>query len=206
MRSAQTLSLGDRAYQSEVGPHYLSVNERPGIGKRVFRAIVRFVFAVLIGVAATLSWQSYGDEAKETIRTWTPSLGWLIPPSTMKSATANATPVEFAQQLKPIALDLATVRRGVEQLAANQQQLAGDQQQLAANQQRLAAKQGEMAQNVAAKQDEIAQNIAALQAIEQKVGDKIFSLPASKPVRTPARRSAPRPKPSNSQNSALAPR
>jgi methyl-accepting chemotaxis protein len=183
------------AYQSEVGPQ----NDRLGIGKRVVRAIVRFVLAALIGVAATLSWQSYGDEAKEMIRTSTPSLGWLIPPSTMKSATADASSAEFAQQLKPIALDLATVRRSVEQLAANQQQLA-------ANQQRLAAKQGEMAQNVAAKQDEIAQNIAALQAIEQKVGDKISSLPASKPARTPARRPPLHPTPSNSQTPALPPR
>ena len=35
---------------------------RPSIGKRMFRTLVRFSIAVLIGVGAMLGWQSYGDE------------------------------------------------------------------------------------------------------------------------------------------------
>ena len=44
-----------------------------------------FFIAVLIGVGATLAWQSHGDDAKQIVRTWAPSLGWLFPVSTTKS-------------------------------------------------------------------------------------------------------------------------
>jgi hypothetical protein len=40
---------------------------RPSIGRRMFRTLFRFSVAVLIGVGATLGWQSYGDEAKEML-------------------------------------------------------------------------------------------------------------------------------------------
>ncbi len=66
----------------------------------------------------TLAWQSYHEEAKEKVRTWVPALGWLLPPQT-KAETSS----EFGQQLKPIALNLALVWRGLEQLAADQKQL-----------------------------------------------------------------------------------
>ena len=36
---------------------------RRSIGGRMFRALTRFAMAVLIGVGATLGWQSYGDAA-----------------------------------------------------------------------------------------------------------------------------------------------
>ena len=50
---------------------------------------------------------------------------------------------ETVQQLKPLSLDLAIVRRSLQQLAANQNQLA-------------------------AKQDQITQNVATLQEVEQE--------------------------------------
>jgi hypothetical protein len=39
-------------------------SDRPSIGRRIFRALARFFIAVLIGVGATLAWQSHGDDAK----------------------------------------------------------------------------------------------------------------------------------------------
>jgi hypothetical protein len=139
------------------------VSKSPGIGKRLLRAIFRFALAILIGVAGTLSWQSYGDKVQDMVRARAPSLDWLIPPATTKSATANARSAELTVQLKPIALDLAVVRKAVEQLAANQEQLA-------------------------AKDGEITQSIAALQATEQQLGDKISSLPAPKTAHIAPRR------------------
>ena len=47
-------------------------NDRPSIGGRMFRALARFFIAVFIAVGATLAWQSYGDQATEMARTWTP--------------------------------------------------------------------------------------------------------------------------------------
>jgi hypothetical protein len=123
---------------------------RPPIGRRMFRAVARFFFAVLIGVGATLAWQSHGDEAKNLIRISAPAMGWLLSDSTPAAATLS----DLAQQLKPMSLDIAIVRRGLEQLAANQFQLA-------------------------AKQELVAQNVATLQGAEEDIRQEISSLPLS---------------------------
>jgi hypothetical protein len=148
-------------------------SDGPSIGRRVFRALTRFFIAVLIGVGATLAWQSHGDDAKQIVRTWAPSLGWLLPVSTTTSpdrpgasqnaalpqsapVTQSAAPAsaltagELAQQLEPITRDLAVVRRSLEQLAAKQEQMA--------------------------------QNIATLQAAEQDIRQKMSSPPPSRPA------------------------
>ncbi len=144
------------------------VSDKPSLSRRIYRALARFFLAVLIGVGGTLAWQSYADEATETIRTWAPSLGWVLPVSAMKSPAPAVTSAELAQQLKPIALDLAIVRRSVEQLAADQDQLAR-------------------------KQEQMAQAIATLQATEQDVVQKISSPPppTSKAVRVPPPKTPP---------------
>ena len=74
----------------------------------------------LIGIGATLAWQSYSDEAMEMVRTEAPSLAWLLPVSTAKpppdgqaSAAAVVPSAELVQQLKPMAVDLDIVRRSV---------------------------------------------------------------------------------------------
>ena len=73
------------------------------------------------------------------------------------------------EMLKPLAVDLALVRRSVEQLALDQRQLA-------------------------VKQDNIAQDIATLQAVERDLRQNISSvpppgtvqIPRHKPAQTPA--------------------
>src|SRR6516165_2533789 len=42
---------------------------------RASRAFVRYLAAICVGVAATLAWQSYGEEAKQTIATKALELG-----------------------------------------------------------------------------------------------------------------------------------
>ena len=97
---------------------------RPSIGRRIFRTLTRFSIAVLIGIGATLAWQSYGDAAREIVVARAPSLAWLLYVSTTKSpAVATASPGP-AQQLEPLASNLDVVRRSVEQLAAKQEQMA----------------------------------------------------------------------------------
>ena len=44
--------------------------------KRGSRGFGRYFVAILIGVAATLAWQSYGEPAKQIIATRAPELGW----------------------------------------------------------------------------------------------------------------------------------
>lgn len=97
---------------------------RPSIGKRLFRSLTRFSIAVLIGVGATLGWQSYGDEIREMLITQAPALGLLLPVPTMRSPVAAATYPDPTRQLAPMASTLDAVRRSVEQLAAKQEQMA----------------------------------------------------------------------------------
>ncbi len=113
--------------------------DRSSIARRIIRTVGRFCVALLIGVVGTLSWQSYGGEM---VRAWAPSFGWLAP------ASPSA---ELQVQLKPVALDLAIMKRTVEQLATGQDQLAR-------------------------KQDQMTQAFGTLQAAEQDIKQNILAL------------------------------
>src|SRR5262249_57970131 len=96
-----------KPYRSSGFKNAQSRSNRPSIGRRVTRRLARFFLVVFIGVGGTLSWQ-HGDEVTELVRTWVPSLGWLLPVSTTK---ARVTTTDLQQQLKFISIDLALVRR-----------------------------------------------------------------------------------------------
>ena len=146
-------------------------SEKRSIGRRMSRALARYSVVFLIGIGATLAWQSHSDEAMEIVRTKVPSLAWLLPVSTatptpdvQASAAAVVPSAELVQQLKPMAVDLDIVRRSVQQLANKVEQLA--------------AKQDQMSH----KQDEISQNITTLQLVEQEVSQKLSAPPQSRAV------------------------
>jgi hypothetical protein len=138
-------------------------SDRPSISRRLTRKLARFFLVVLIGVGGTLAWQ-HGDEVTEMARTWAPSLGWLLPVSTIKAPAPTVTTAD----LKPVAIDLALVRRSIEQLASNQDQLAR-------------------------KQEQMTQVIATLQAAVQDISQKILALapPAPKAVHVPPKPAPP---------------
>ena len=158
-----------RARPSAAVKNIESTAKKRSMGRRPMRAVVRFFIAILIGVGATLAWQSYGDEAKEMVRTWAPSLAWLVPSSTRSprdaqvSSAAFVTSAEVAQQFKPVALDLSNVRQRIDQLAIRLEDLA-------------------------ARQEKMAQDVAILPAIEQDVREKLSPPPQPRtvaPRRTP---------------------
>ena len=122
-------------------------SDKPSVGRRMRHAAGRFCIAVLIGVGATLAWQSHGDRAKEIIRTWAPSLGRLLSASTATSVQVSSrdeallqlrpstettpapsaqpvAPVEDEKQLDKIARNLAAVQKSVDQLTAKQEEMA----------------------------------------------------------------------------------
>jgi hypothetical protein len=142
-------------------------SERPSLGKRASRALVRFLITFCVGVAATLAWQSYGDAARDMIANSSPQLGWLAPQAaplaqTVPDMVAPAAPAVASpdmQQLKETSLGLAALRQSVDQLAA---QFAASQQQMAGD-------------------------IATLQAAEQDILHKI-SAPPPRPAAAPARK------------------
>jgi hypothetical protein len=147
----------------------LASKRRP-LAKRMLHATVRFFMAVLIGVAATLSWQAYGDEAQRMAVARIPALAGLLPLAPAPSNSTAASTPDLTQQLNPMALDIVAIRRQVAELAADQGQLAADEGQ-------------------------IARGMAALQAAEQEVSQKVSAIAEPKPVhlqpRKPAQRVAP---------------
>ncbi len=146
-----------RPYRSSGFENAQFRSDRPSISRRLTRKLARFFLVVLIGVGGTLAWQ-HGDEVTEMVRTWAPSLGWLLPVSTIKAPAPTVTTAD----LKPVAIDLALVRRSIEQFASNQDQLAR-------------------------KQEQMTQAIVTLQATEQDINQKILSLapPAPKAANVP---------------------
>jgi hypothetical protein len=137
-------------------------SDKPPMSKRVARTVALFLFAVLIGAGGTLASQSYRDEIIEVF----PPFGWLSPVSTLAAPVPAVTTSDLQEGLKPLAVDLALVRRSVEQLGSNLDQLAR-------------------------KQDQLSQNMATLQAAEQEVSQKVSApAPAAKAVSAPT----PRPK------------
>jgi hypothetical protein len=162
IRDAATLNAEDRLHwrippASDRSEFKNNLTSERSITRRVFRAVFRFFFVALIGVGATLAWQSYGGQATDMVRAWAPSLGALLPAPSGKPAAPLVTSAELQQQLKPVATDLAAVRRAIEQLTANQDQLTRTQQQMA-------------------------QGMAALQAAEQQLSQKFSSPPSPTPV------------------------
>ena len=160
--------------------------------KRRRGSFARYFVAILIGVAATLAWQSYGDAAKQVIATsapelgwspeakqmiagWVQQLGWTKPsigapvaqtaPETVVPK-APAVPSIDQAQVQQIARDLATLRQTVEQLAAGL--------------------------------DQVTRQIARLEAADVEILAKIIPAPPPpRPIAAPARKPTPIPAPSS---------
>ena len=99
-------------------------SRRSSVGRRMFGALTRFFITVLLGVGATLGWQSYGDEAKQMLLARAPTLGWLLSISMTESPPVNANSSDLTPQLAPLATNLDVVRRNLELLAARQEQMS----------------------------------------------------------------------------------
>lgn len=136
MRTEEVSSGGSAYSDARFDPHFGSrpigrsdrgkrqvAWDRPSIGRRLFRFVTRFTIAALIGVGATLGWQSYGDVAGEMLVARAPTLAWLVSIPTTKPPVA-ATTSTSQTQLEPLASNLDVVRLSVAQLAAKQDQMA----------------------------------------------------------------------------------
>ena len=135
--------------------------KRPSIANRMLRSVSRFFAAVLIGVGLTLAGQAYSEQLNEIIAAWAPPLAGLLPASSPKPSAEAAVSSEVAQQIKLIAVDIASVRRNIGQLAANQDQFAAKQEQMSAS-------------------------IATLQQVEQDVRQQVLAPPAPRAAHPPA--------------------
>jgi small-conductance mechanosensitive channel len=89
---------------------------------------MRFLFTFCIGVAATLAWQTYGDQARELVAGSYPQLAWLSPrAAAAQTSVATTAPARSADpQLQELSLSLAAMRQRVDQLAFQQEQMTRD--------------------------------------------------------------------------------
>jgi hypothetical protein len=180
LSSRAAADLGDQPY----------LPERPSIGRRMFRGLVRFCIVFLMGVAATLTWQSEGDQAIELVRTsapaWAPAwaMDWIpaarapTTGSLASGSSANAPPVVQAQSTpaaQTLAPGAAVPPESLRQIEAMARDLTGVRHSI---------------EQFAARQEDMAQNIATLQAAEQDIKQKIASLPRPAPA---PRRKPPQP-------------
>ena len=152
-------------------------------GPRAMRGFVRFLITLGLGVGGTLAWQSYGDTAREMIAATDPRLAWLAPEtpapppvaptrSAAPATVASAAPMPSAdsQQINRVWLNLADVRKSVDDLAAE----------------------------VAASRQQTADEIGKLQASAQDILTRMSApppRPAPPPARKPALAPAPAPAP-----------
>ena len=110
--------------------------------RRGSRGFARYLVAILIGVAATLAWQSYGEATKQIIATRAPEVGWSPEAKQMiassiqwigltKPPAGSKTQAPPVAQTAPPAASLdpaqvqnfAAVRETVQELAAGQDQV-----------------------------------------------------------------------------------
>jgi hypothetical protein len=119
------------------------VRKGSSIGRQISRNLAYFSVAVLIGAGATFAWQSHGDDAKEMVNAWIPSLGRLLSVSTTKrpsdvairpadpTATQDNSVAQtqegLAQQLENnLEREVATEQHSEEQVVAEREQAAPD--------------------------------------------------------------------------------
>jgi hypothetical protein len=118
-------------------------------GSRRPRGFRRYLVAMLIGVAATLAWQSYGESAKQIFVTRAPELGWSPEAKQMIAAsvqwigwtkptasrerqappiaqTTPTTPSFDLGQVQQMTQNLAALRQAVELQAGGQDRMARD--------------------------------------------------------------------------------
>jgi hypothetical protein len=118
------------------------------IKRRGSRGFARYLVAICIGVAATLTWQSYGDAIKQIIAARAPELGWspqtkqMIASWTLRWTKPPASPEKIAPetvapkappapsldpaQRQQITQSLAGVRETLQELAGGQDSMARD--------------------------------------------------------------------------------
>ena len=148
--------------------------------KRGSRRFGRYLVAILIGVAATLAWQSYGESAKQIIATRAPELGW-----SPEAKQMIATSIQWIGWTKPPA--------GPEKQPPPVVQTAPTTPSLDPGQvqQNFAAMRGAV-QELAAGQNQVAHEIAMLQSAVMEILEKMPAPPPQPPA-TPAHKPTPVP-------------
>jgi len=178
---------------TQVSPHTFAnefVSNRPPTGRRISRALSYFSIMALIGAGAAFAWQSHGDDAKEMVRTWIPSIGRLLsdpmtkaspdavakrpdPPATQDAVSSQSAPVAQTQMI-PAAPAPPEVAQEPE--SASEGDLAGAQHS---------------EEQSAVRQEQTDENIAALKAQQDTKQETPSSAAQDQPTPAPAPETGP---------------
>ncbi len=79
------------------------------LSKLVSFAFARVLMIFLVGFAAGIAWQSYGDAARKTIASWSPHLAWLAPATVPSGGSA--------ERFKAVSLALTSARQSLHKLS-----------------------------------------------------------------------------------------
>jgi adenylosuccinate lyase len=82
---------------------------RSSLGKLVSLAFLRVLLIFVVGFAAGVAWQSYGNDARKTVAGWSPRLAWAAPAATTASTSRD--------RLRATSLALTSVRQSLNKLA-----------------------------------------------------------------------------------------
>ena len=151
------------------------------------RAFVRYLVAICIGVAGTLAWQAYGEEAKRIIATRAPELGWSpavrqtiaswTKPLAGPENTAARPPVQETQEPAPVA---QTAPGAVAPTPAAPSFDPERAKQMAQSLDGLR----QIVERLAAAQEQIGREMTSLQAADQEILARM--IPAPPPLSPPA--------------------
>jgi hypothetical protein len=93
------------------------------LGRLVSFVFSRVLVIFLVGFAAGVAWQSYGNNARKTVAGWSPRLAWVAPAATSASTSR--------ERLRATSLALTSVRQSLDKLATEVDKLqepdVGDQ-------------------------------------------------------------------------------
>jgi hypothetical protein len=186
LQVADTPSLHARPTQPEFPNHPL-FTKRPSLFRRGLRAFVRFLLAVCVGIGGTLTWQSYGEDAKQLAVTWAAQHGWSLAwlpfreQAKPTSATAASETVPSAgpsvQTAAPAPSAPETDRQTEPSASPGSERLDALTASLATIRERV--------EQLAAAQDHMASDIAKLKASEQEIRQKLSTRPPPAPAAKP---------------------
>jgi hypothetical protein len=169
--------------------------DRPSRTGRASRAFLRYLTAILMGVAGTLAWQSYGETAKQMIAVnapqlgwspdaqqmitgWVQELGWTKPPTAAENTAPTPVAVDASQPAAVSQTGPATApQTPAAPSLAQVQQMAAD---LAALHQTV--------DQLTAGQNQMARDIANLQAANDAILQKVSTPPPPQTAAPPARK------------------
>ena len=83
---------------------------RAAMRNLITSSFARVLLIFLLGFAAGIAWESYGDAARKTVAGWSPHLAWVAPAAVPASNSAD--------RLKATSLALTAVRQSVDKLSA----------------------------------------------------------------------------------------